>query len=368
MAPDTSVPAPAGLPQASRRSLVIALATGACVAAAPGLVQAALVGETASAATLQGPDRQQRLVDGARREGQVNVFTSLTLDDMAVLNAAFERLYPGVKVRLWRAGSDKVLQRVVTEARAGRFEVDVIETNALPLESLQREKLLQPVRSPQLANLIAGAVPPHGGWAASRLNVFVQAYNTQRVAAAELPSRLEDLLQPRWRGKLGIEATDDDWFSVQVRQRGEAQGLRLFRDLARTSGLSVRKGHTLLTQMVASGEVDYALAVYNFTAEQMRQRGAPIAWQALPPVVARSNGVAVPLRAAHPHAAILYYDFMLADEGQTILGGRDFFPASRNVKSPLASVPITVVDAAQLLDDGDKWARLYDEIVVRQNR
>ena len=171
----------------------------------------------------------------------------------------------------------------------------------------------------------------------------------------------------RWKGKLGIEATDDDWFSVQVRQRGEANGLRLFRDLVKTSGLSVRKGHTLLTQMVASGEVDYALTVYNFTAEQLRQRGAPIAWHALPPVVARSNGVAVPLRAAHPHAALLYYDFMLGDEAQKILGERDFVPASRNVPSPLANVPLVVVDPAQLLDDGDKWSRLYDEIVVKQS-
>jgi iron(III) transport system substrate-binding protein len=348
-----------------RRALVFGLA--ACALAAPSLLRAAAV-ETAQAAMLQGPGRQQALVDGARREGQVNIYTSLTVEDITVLNAAFEKRYPGIKVHMWRAASDKVLQRVMSEARAGRFDVDVVETNALPLESLQREKLLQPVRSPQLASLIPGAVPPHGAWAASRLNVFVQAYNTQRVAAAELPARLEDLLQPRWRGKLGIEASDDDWFAAQVRERGEAQGLRLFRELVRTNGISVRKGHTLLTQMVASGEVEYALTVYNFTAEQLRQRGAPIAWQALPPVVARSNGVAVPLRAVHPHAAVLYYDFMLAEEAQQILGGRDFFPASRKVPSPLASVPITVVDAARLLDDGDKWARLYDDIIVRQSK
>lgn len=354
-------------PLPRRRSLLRTLGAGACAAAAPALVLARDGSETAPLALLQGPERQQRLVDGARREGQLNLYTSLTVEDMAALNGAFEKRYPGVKVRMWRASSDKVLQRVLTESRAGRFEADVVENNALALESLQREKLLQPVRSPQLAGLIAGAVPAHGGWAASRLNVFVQAYNTQRVPAAELPTRLEDLLKPRWRGRLGIEATDDDWFSVQVRQRGEAQGLKLFRDLVRTSGLSVRRGHTLLTQLVASGEVDYALTVYNFTAEQLRHKGAPIGWHALPPAVARSNGVAVPLRAAHPHAAVLYYDFMLADEAQKILGERDFVPASRNIPSPLASVPIHLVDAAQLLDDGDKWSRLYDEIVVKQS-
>ncbi len=361
-----ALPLAGGPARPRRRQLLQAGGVGACLAVAPALLRAQSVPETAAVARLQGADRSQRLLDGARREGQVNLYTSLTVDDMAVLNAAFERRHPGVKVRMWRASSDKVLQRVMAEARAGRHEVDVIETNALPLESLQREKLLQPLRSPQLAQLIPGAVPAHGGWAASRLNVFVQAYNTQRVPAAELPTRLEDLLQPRWRGRLAIEGSDDDWFSAQVRQRGEAQGLRLFRELVRSNGLSVRKGHTLLTQMVASGEVDYALTVYNFTAEQLRLKGAPIAWHALPPVVARSNGVALPLRAAHPHAAVLYCDFMLGDEGQKLLGERDFVPASRNVASPLAQLPITVIDAGQLLADGDKWARLYDEIVVRQ--
>jgi len=349
-----------------RRRLTLACGISACIGAAPSLLRAQAVQDTAAAASLQGTDRGQRLLEGARREGQLNLYTSLTVDDMAVLNTAFERRYSGVKVRMWRASADKILQRVLTEARAGRFEVDLIEINALPLESLHREKLLQPVRSPQLAQLIPGALPAHGGWAASRLNVFVQAYNTQRVQLAELPTRIEDLLHPRWRGRLAIESSDDDWFSMQVRHRGEAQGLRLFRDLIRINGLSVRKGHTLLTQMVASGEVDYALTVYNFTAEQLRLKGAPIAWHALPPAVARSNGVAVPLRAAHPHAAVLYYDFMLGDEGQNILGERDFVPTSRNVPSPLSKIPITVVDAGQLLGDGEKWARLYDEIVVRQ--
>ena len=355
----------AGRPS-SRRRLVRAFGAGVLLAAAPAVVRAQAAAETAPVAALQGPDREQRLLEGARREGQLNLYTSLTVEDMVVLNAAFEKRY-AVKVQMWRAASDKVLQRVITEARAGRFDVDVIECNALPLESLQRERLLQPARSPAQAQLIAGAVPAHGGWAASRLNVFVQAYNTQKVAAAELPRRLEDLLDPRWKGRLGIEASDDDWFSVQVRQRGEEAGLRLFRELAAGNGLSVRKGHTLLTQLVASGEVAYALTVYNFTAEQLRQRGAPIAWHVLAPAVARANGVAVPRRAPHPHAALLYNDFMLGDEAQKILVQRDFVPTSRGVVSPLANVPITLVDAGALLDAGDKWARLYDETVVRKS-
>lgn len=354
-------PAPAAR---RRRAVVQGLGMGALLACAPAFVRAQGNVDMAAFASLKGAEREQRLGEAARKEGQLNLYTSLTTDDMAVLNGAFEKRH-GVKVRQWRAASDKVLQRVVTEARAGRFEVDVVETNALPLESLHREKLLQPLISPALAQLIPGAVPDHGQWAASRLNVFVQAYNTERVAVEELPRRLEDLLEPRWKGKLGIEASDDDWFSVQVRERGEAAGLRLFSDLARGNGLSVRKGHTLLTNLVASGEIGYALTVYNFTAEQLRQRGAPIAWHVLPPAVARANGVAIPRRLPHPHAALLYCDFMLGDEGQALLAQRDFVPTSRNVPSPLAKVKIRLVNASLLLDEGDRWARLFDDTVVR---
>src|SRR5438105_11361903 len=218
-------------------------------------------------ALYRGADRSARLVEGARKEGSLNLYTSLTVEDMAALNGAFEAKH-GVKVRMWRATSDKVVQRVLAEAKAGRYELDIVETNAPPLESLHREGILQRVRSPQHAELMAAALPAHGEWVGSRLNVFVQAYNTRLVEKAELPQSYADLLQPRWKGRLGIEAGDEDWFAMVVTALGEAQGLRLFRELVATNGVSVRRGHTLLANLVASGEVPLALTVYNFTAEQ----------------------------------------------------------------------------------------------------
>src|SRR5205085_6379071 len=232
-----------------------------------------------------GADRAERLAAGAKKEGS-------TVEDMAVLNAAFEARH-GVKVRMWRATSDKVLQRVLAEEKAGRHEVDIVETNAPPLETLHREGLLQGVHSPEHAALIGAALPAHREWVASRLNVFVQAYNTRLVRTAELPKAYGDLLQPRWKGRLGIEAGDDDWFAGVVTALGEAQGLRLFRDLVATNGISVRRGHTLLTNLVASGEVPLALTVYNFTAEQLKRKGAPLDWFVIPPAVARANGLAL---------------------------------------------------------------------------
>lgn len=329
-----------------------------------GVAVAQSVGEIAA---YEGPDRERRLAEGARREGFLNLYTSLTVDDMTVLNAAFEKRY-SVKVRMWRASSDKIVQRALAETKAARFEADAIESNAPSLEILHREGLLQAVRSPHHADLIPAALPAHREWVGARLNVFVQAYNTKLVRKEELPSSYSDLLHPRWKGRLGIEASDEDWFAGVVQSMGEEKGLKLFRDLVATNGLSVRRGHTLLTNLVASGEVPFALTVYNFTAEQVKQKGAPLDWFVLPPAIARANGLAVARRAPHPYAALLYYDFMIGEEGQNILLKRDFVPASRKLDTPLNRGPLTIVDPALLIDQGERWARLYDEIIVKQAR
>lgn len=349
-----------------RRSFFL-LAVACYLAAAAPIVIAQDQKTLAGLAGYDGPDRGQRLAEGARREGFLNLYTSLTIDDMAVLNAAFEKKF-GVKVRMWRASSDKIVQRAVAEAKAARFEVDVIESNAPSLEILHREGLLQAVRSSHHADLIPAAVPAHREWVGARLNVFVQAYNTRLVRKEELPASYSDLLHPRWKGRLGIEASDEDWFAGVVQSMGEEKGLKLFRDLVAANGLSVRRGHTLLTNLVAAGEVPLALTVYNFTAEQVKQKGAPLEWFVLPPAIARVNGVAVAKRAPHPHAALLYYEFMIGDEGQQILLKRDFVPASRKMDTTLNRGPLTIIDAALLIDQGERWAKLYEEIIVKGNR
>src|SRR5438046_6513380 len=313
-----------------------------------------------------GRDRAERLETGARKEASLNLYPSLTVEDMAVLNAAFEAKH-GVKVRMWRATSDKVVQRVLAEAKAGRHEVDIVETNAPPLESLHREGVLQEVRSPLQAELIAAALPAHREWVGSRLNVFVQAYNTRLVQRDELPRTYADLVNARWKGRLGIEAADEDWFAGVVTALGEAEGLRLFRDVVAANGVSVRRGHTLLTNLVASGEVPLALTVYNFTAEQLKRKGAPFDWFVLSPAVARANGLALARRAPHPHAALLYYDFMIGEAGQRILEQRGFVPARRSLQGALAGTPLRLIDPALMLDQAEKWARIYESIFLSQH-
>src|SRR6266705_3414296 len=349
-----------------RRAWRALLAVASLCAASPVFAQDSR-GVLAGLAAYDGVDRQQRLLEGARREGFLALYTSFPPDDVAALNAAFGRKH-GVKVRTWRAASEKVFQRILAEARAGRDEVDVVDSNSVPLEILRRESLLQQVRSPHHADLIPVAVPAHRACAWARLSVFVQAYNTRLVKKAELPASYGDLLHPRWKGRLGIEASDEDWFAEVVRNLGEEKGLRLFRDLAAKNGLSVRTGHSLLAQMVASGEVPFALTVYNFTAERLKRQGAPLEWFMLSPAVAHGNGFAVPKRAPHPHAALLYYEFMIGDDGQRILADRESVPTSRKIHTALDRSSLKIIDPVLLVDQSERWAKLYEEIIVKGSR
>jgi iron(III) transport system substrate-binding protein len=315
----------------------------------------------ADLAQYEGPDRLERLIAGAKREGALTVYTSAQSNDIGAVVEAFEKKY-GIDAEMWRAGSEAVLNRAVQETRAGRYTVDVIETNGPELESLHREQVLQLVKSPHHADLIAPAIRPHGEWVGTRLNVFVQAYNTKQVRKEDLPKTWEDLRDPKWKGKLGIEQEDSDWLAGIVAELGEERGTRVFREIAAANGISVRKGHTLLTELVVAGEVPLALTVYNYKAEQMRSEGAPIDWFTIGNAIARPNGVAVARRAPHPHAALLYYDFELSPEGQQIIAMRDFVPTSRKIDTPLNKVPMVFVDARVSIDEYDKWKNLYTDL------
>ena len=316
-------------------------------------------------ATLEGADREARLVAGAKKENELVIYTSAQADDIGPVAKAFEQKY-GVKVTMWRASSEKVLQRALTEAKANRHAVDLAETNGPELEMLHREGLAQAVKSPHLADIIPAAKQPHGEWVGTRLNIFALAYNTKAVKKDELPKSYADLADPRWKGRLGIEADDSEWLAGVLQQIGEQKGIQLFRDIVQKNGISVRRGHTLLTNLVASGEVPLALTVYNYKAEQLKNQGAPIDWFAIGKAVARPNGAAVMKRAPHPNAAVLFYDFELSEEGQRILAKRDFVPTNRKVDTPLNKIPLLVVDPKVMLDEQAKWTKLYEELFLKQ--
>jgi iron(III) transport system substrate-binding protein len=245
----------------------------------------------------------------------------------------------------------------------------VIHFGAPEMEALSREKILQAVHSPVQKNLQPGSVPSHREWAATLLSVWVQAYNTKLIRKQDLPKTYADLLDPRWKGKLGIEAKNEDWFaSVADIMGGGEKGLQFFRNLVAKNGLSPRTGHTLLNNMVIAGEVPLALDIYNYMPEQAKRQGAPIDWFALEPAVARSNAIGIARHAPHPNAALLFYEYMLGEEGQRVLVKMDYVPSNMKVASPLKDVKILQTDPIRTLDESDKWKDLFEKIVLNPAR
>lgn len=351
-----------------RRGIGLSLRSGLAMLFLPLLAGSAAAQNATMAeiAAFSGPDRMTRLAEGAKKEGALTLYTSVPVEDMTALTSAFEQRY-GVKVRMWRASAEQVLQRATVEHRAGRFEVDAFELGGREMESLHREKLLQEVKTPALESLVPQAVLPHREWVGTRLNIFSVAYNTNLVKKEEVPKSYDDLVDPKWKGRLGIEAEDYDWLATIAADRGEEKTVKLFRDVVAKNGISVRKGHTLLTNLVASGEVPMALTNYLYKTDQLKTGGAPLDWFILPPAVARVNGVGVARKAPHPHAAVLFLDFILTD-GQKILAERDFTPTNIKVKPLPEGIQLNLTNSAQMLDESDKWSKLYDELFVKKAR
>jgi iron(III) transport system substrate-binding protein len=311
----------------------------------------------------QGADREQRIVEAAKKEKQAVVYTSLNLKDSVPITQAFEKKY-GVKIELWRSSSEKVLQRAVTEARAGRHSVDAFELNGPEMEALYREGLLEEFYSPHFKSLPPAAFAKHKHYVADRFNFFTIAYNTNLVKPNEVPNSYQDLLHPRWVGKIGIEASDDDWFASIVKHMGEAKGLAFFRKLAQQQP-QLRTGHTLLAELVAAGEIPLVATIYNHNAERLLVNGAPIKWKALDPTFGRPNAVAVTKNAPRPHAALLFVDFMLSPEGQELLKKRNRVPASTAVETSLNKFPFHMIDPVIVLDEQEKWEKIWSELFLK---
>src|SRR5258706_3540586 len=327
--------------------------------------------EVLKVAAYKGGHRADRLLAGAKKEGELMLYSSLTPEDQIRFREDFKRR-TGVTLNFWRGSQTNILQRLLTETRGGRFEFDAVETNSPQLEALAREKLLQKMNSPYVNDvLIPETVPAHGEWIPERLHLLVYAYNTNALKRADLPKTWNDLLDPKWKKRFGMEATNVEWFASLVEAMGEKQGLERFRRLGE-NGVAVRTGHTHSTGRVIAGEIPLVLGVFSHDVDRMKVKNAPIDWFVLPPAVVLPSSVAVSRRATHPHAAALFYDYMLTD-GQKFYTEVYRVPANKNYDTHVRRLvrerhPIKVVNAHEAIDDYDKWHALYKKLIVDRSQ
>ena len=338
--------------------LLVVVISGACAQNAKPMMTAA------EAALYKGTDRFERLVEAAKKEGVVSIYH--VYPGLPALLAEFTKKY-GIKVKVWRSGSETVLQRIVSESRGNKFEVDLVQNNSPENEAAYREKLLQEVRSPFQADLIAQALPSHHHWVGFSIDVWVSAYNTNKIKKEDLPKTYQDLMDPKWKGLLGIEANNQAWFGSLLNEMGEESGLKTFNAIMSTNGMSFRKGHSLLTMMVSSGEVPLALTVYSWIPEQLKQKGAPIEYFPLQPLMAQTSTIGMLKKAPNPNAAVLLYDFLISD-GQKLLADAAFIPVSKKISNPFLNVPMKFVDPSMAIDHQAKWLKVFEETITKRSK
>src|SRR5262249_14405864 len=165
----------------------ITKATLTCVAVALTIVPAALAQRVDPSAgyLYKGADRDQRLLDVAKKEGTLTFYTSMQTPESGPLSAAFEKNY-GIKVNLWRAPSAQVVQPAITEARGNRNAMDVVETNAPEVEALAREGVVAEYFSPHFKEFPDWALPAHHKWTSARANLWIVAFNTNKVKREDI--------------------------------------------------------------------------------------------------------------------------------------------------------------------------------------
>jgi iron(III) transport system substrate-binding protein len=344
----------------------LALATLSQSAMSQNTSQTPAISATSNLMQYDKADRAEKLLEAANKEGTFTLYTAFRPQDLPLILAPFEAKY-GIKVKAWRSGSNNVTQRVVREAAGKKPEVDVIMMPASEMEALYREKLLQPVHSPLTKDLIPSAVSTHKNWSTVFMNVTVHSYNTQLIKKEDLPKTYNDLLDPKWKGKLGVESKAEEWYSKVVSVMGEEKGTKYFRELVTKNGMSARLGASLLHNLVIAGEVPLAMTVYIDLPEKDKRAGKPVDWFAMDPVVAQGFNMSIAQKAQHPHAALLFYDYMLSPETQKLLASLHYYPASTKVTNPYPNMKIEVIDPVVTMDTFAKWTKSFDDVVIKNS-
>jgi iron(III) transport system substrate-binding protein len=268
-----------------------------------------------------------QLIERARKEGTFLLYTSMNVPDVNQLFDGFRKRYPFVAPKSYTTRSAALLERVITEARAGKHFADVIQGNAFTLYLLAKKGQTEPYVSPEAKTFPDSFHDPAGGWVAAYLQLNVIGYNTKLVAQSEAPKGYEDLLHPKWKGKMGLDDKQYIWFDGLLKVMGREKGLAYMKRLA-TQAIHFRSGNTLLANLLAAGEFSMLINARPESTDELKQKGAPVEWVAPRPTTANVLPIAVAKNARHPNAAKLFMDYMLSEEGQKTLSAGGRTPAS----------------------------------------
>lgn len=355
-------------PRRSPVALLAALALVGCGDGARGSEGAGREGfakVTAAIDGLSGPARERKLLELARAEGgQLRLYASLTNESQVAVTQAFEQAHPGIELSVYRGTSEAVAQRVTQEAQAGVRGADAVDTNGSEMTALARQGIFVPYRPSGLSQLAPGSV--HQGWTANRFTKYVVSWNTNLVPAGRQPRAWEDLADPRWRGKVALEESDDDWYKslrdywIEDQGKSPSQADRLLAGIARNA--RVVGSHAVMTQLLGAGEYSVAASNYLHLTRDSRDSGAPVQFTPLvEPVFSRPQGIGLLESARHPATAMLYVDWVTG-EGQRVLKANNVEPARRDLVDRLG-VSEVKVDVEEYVRSQQEWTDRYERLL-----
>lgn len=271
-----------------------------------------------------------KLIGEAKKEGKVVLYVSFNTRDANALKAAFEKKYPFIKLDYFATGKDKLLSRYLTEVRTGTYLPDVYQSSIFQIVTLKEKGLLAQYSSPERDAYSEALRDKEGFWNATYLNAVTMAYNPRLLKPEEVPTGYQELLAPKWNGKMGFNLSHTEWYVAMLQMMGEEKGRRYMEALSKQN-LHARVGSSLMNQLMIAGEFSLLVSQYPTGVEELKKTGAPIDWVPLDPFFVYSIAIAETARNSHPAAARLYYDFALSQEGQAVLKKLSRIPARKDV-------------------------------------
>jgi iron(III) transport system substrate-binding protein len=302
----------------------------------------------------------EKTLELAKKEARVSFYTSMAAIESKLLADAFQVKYPFLRVEITRLSSDKLLQRILTENRAGTNIFDAVTNSAMEVHLLRKGGLLARYASPEAQAFFADSKDPAGYWADMYSNLRVITYNTRLVSKERIPKRYEDLLDPGWKGQIGFPDGQYAWYATMLRVMGEEQGRKFMQALGRQN-LHYRNAPVLITQFVAAGEFKLGL-VYENQALRFKNQGAPLGLAPLPFVTKNMHPLALAAAAPHPNAGKLFIDFVLSKEGQTLVKSlgrvvsRTDIPQDEFARVKIVAEDVSIADRInQVMDEYKKY-------------
>jgi iron(III) transport system substrate-binding protein len=305
------------------------------------------------------------LIESAKKEAKMVFYTSVETEFARALTSAFEAKHPFIKTDIFRSTHDKIFSRMNVERQTGTYTADVVSVGEFETYHMQKKGFIAPYKSPFAAVYPDGFKDPSGYWTDLYDNLIVTAYNTTRVKRDELPKRWEDLLHPRWKGRMVLDQNEDRWFANMLYLMGEKRGMAFMQSLAKQD-VAIRGGRSLVTQLLSAGEFDLQIVAYWYRPHLMKKQGAPVDWVGLEPAVIALHPISIVEKTPHPNAARLFIDFALSDEGQKVFLQRGREPAKPGLRPEGYPVSLKGFPSrVELAEKLEEYSRQFRTLFVR---